>query len=103
MSTHVADTTPISTGAAFLNGRGSDHAISIPVFQNTRMSNFALCDYTRAHSTPLCSFAIMHAFTSGSGLHCSHSTCRNISVVSDGVSLSICIAFCIQFLHVQRQ
>ena len=59
----------ISTGAAFLNGRGSDQskrAISIPVFLNTRKSNFAMCDYTRAraHSTPLRSFAIMHAFTS---------------------------------------
>ena len=62
----IAPIFSISMGAAFLNGRGSDHAISIPVFQNTRKSNFALCDYTRAHSTPLRSFAIMHAFTSGS-------------------------------------
>ena len=84
-------------GRCILNGRGSDQskrAISIPVFLNTRKSNFAMCDYTRARaqSTPLRSFAIMHSFTS-----CSHSTCRNVSVVSDGVSLSICIAFCILF------
>ena len=89
----------ISTGAAFLNGRGSDQskrAISIPVYLNTRKSNFAMCDYTRAraHSTLLRSFAIMHAFTSIITRKWLALFTQYLQVVSDGVSLSMhCILY----------